>query len=114
MLSCRGCALPVKSTPGHTCNLPAFAPDQEIPGPPPPGPRFPFAAESGNGDSLFPVPSPHLNWMYYYAHHYEYGIVLTTLYSRLLDLGEMRGGGAGVAKTDSNHASLIVERNGPG
>jgi hypothetical protein len=30
------------------------SPDQEIPGPPPSGPRFPVPAESGNGDSLFP------------------------------------------------------------
>ena len=52
--------------------------------------------------------SPHLNWMYYYAHHYEFGIVLSTLYARLFDSGETRGGGAGVVKTDSNHAANVL------
>ncbi len=37
------------------CTARPNRPDQEIPGPPPPGPRFPF--ESGNGDSLFPARS---------------------------------------------------------
>jgi hypothetical protein len=32
--------------------------DQEIPRPPPPGPRFPVPAESGNGDSPFPDSRP--------------------------------------------------------
>jgi hypothetical protein len=33
---------------------PTVRADQEIPGPPPSGPRSPVPAESGNGDSLFP------------------------------------------------------------
>jgi hypothetical protein len=37
---------------------PGDRPDQDTPGPPPPGPRFPFAAESGNGDSPFPARFP--------------------------------------------------------
>ena len=35
--------------------------------------------------------SPHLNWLYYYADQYDLA-TLGTLYTRLLDSGEARGG----------------------